>query len=209
MTLEKHAAEETLEEYSRAALPDAEAEILEEHLLVCPECQDRLAEIDAFMRVARQAAMKLQMEEQEALEVRWRELWRWVMRPAVLATACTLAVLVVGLAVGWRAGERREPAFSVYLQAVRGGETLLRASAPGGRPLHFRLDPGGLPALDSYRLEIADVRGTVVLETVARPNAGELTAEVTRHLPAASYWVRVYEPSPPRTLLREFGLTIR
>jgi hypothetical protein len=48
-----------------------------------------------------------------------------------------------------------------------------------------------------------------VLEAAARWNAGAITVEVTRRLAVARYWVRLYEPGPPRTLLREFALAIQ
>lgn len=208
MKLNGHAPEEMLEEYSRGVLPDAEAECLEEHILICPQCQDRLAEVDAFLDAARRAAARLQMEPPATLEENWRGLLRWLARPARLAAAAGLTVLLAGAVVAWRAGQRSAPVFSVYLQAVR-GEGALGARAPVNRPLQLRLDPAGLPALKSCRVEIVDTRGATVLEAAARWDAGVITVEVTRRLAAARYWVRLYEPGPRRTLLREFALAIQ
>jgi hypothetical protein len=208
MELNGHAPEEMLEEYSRGRLPEAEAECLEEHLLVCPRCQDRLAEVDAFVGAARQAAAKLQMEPQASLEGNWRALMQWLARPERLAVATGVAILLAGAVVVWRTGPRNEPVVSVYLQAVRGGEGLLSARAPAGKRLQLRLDPAGLPALGSYRLEIVDTRGTGAFEAEARRDAGEISAQVTTRLAAGRYWVRLYEPRSPSPLLREFGLAI-
>jgi anti-sigma factor RsiW len=205
MELNGHAPEEMLEEYSRGRLPEAEAECLEEHLLVCPQCQDQLAEVDAFVDAARQAAARLQMEPQAR---NWRALWQWLARPAPLAMATGVAILLAGAVVVWRTGPRNEPVVSVYLQAVRGGEGLLNAHAPVDKRLRLRLDPAGLPALGSYRLQIVDTRGTGVFEAEARRDAGEISAQVTTRLAAGRYWVRLYEPRSPGPLLREFGLAI-
>jgi hypothetical protein len=208
MKLEGHVPEEMLEEYSRGKLPDAEAECLEEHLLICPECQDRLAELDDFVGATRQATARLQMEPSPGLEDNWRALVRWLGRPARMAAGVGLAVVLTGAVLAWRAGQPHGPAISVYLQAVRGGEGLLSAHAPAGRPLRLRLDSAGLPALPSYRLEIVDLHGAAVFGAEVQSQAGEITAEVNRRLPAARYWVRLYQPNPQRTLLREYALTI-
>lgn len=209
MMSEGHTSEEVLEEYSRGTLPDAEAAVVEEHLLICPQCQGRLAEIDAFVDATRQAASRLQMSPPTTWEEIWHGLWRWLTRrPAPLAAATALAVLLAIVAIAWRVGNRDEPAFSVYLQAVRGGETLLNVRAPLGRPLLLELDPVGLPVLPSYRLEIVDARGAAVFEATARHHATAITVEVARRLSAGAYWIRLYEPHPSRTLLREFGLLI-
>jgi hypothetical protein len=208
MELNGHAPEEMLEEYSLGRLPEAEAECLEEHLLVCPQCQDRLAEVDAFVGAARQAAARLQVEPQASPEGNWRALLPWLARPARLAVATGVVILLAGAVVVWRKGPRNEPVVSVYLQTVRGGEGLLGARAPVDKQLRLRLDPAGLPALGSYRLEIVDAHGAGVFEAEARRDAGEIAAQVTTRLAAGRYWVRLYEPRSPGLLLREFGLRI-
>ena len=209
MMAEGHTSEEMLEEYSRGTLPDAEAAVVEEHLLICPRCQARLAEVDAFVDATRQAAVRLQTAPPTTWEEIWHGLCRWVTRrPVRLAATTAMAALLATVAITWWVGNRDQPAFSVYLQAVRGGETLLNARAPLGRPLLLKLDPAGLPVLPSYRLEIVDPRGAAVFEATAQRNATAITVEVARRLSAGAYWVRLYEPYPSRTLLREFGLLI-
>jgi hypothetical protein len=43
----RHVADDILEQCAMRRLPEAEAGPLEEHLLICPQCQDRLeAEIE-------------------------------------------------------------------------------------------------------------------------------------------------------------------
>ena len=44
-----HIDEDTLERYAMSQLPVGELAPVEEHLLVCPHCQDRLAEIDRLL----------------------------------------------------------------------------------------------------------------------------------------------------------------
>jgi len=50
-----HIDEDTLERYAMNRLPEAEAAAVEEHLLVCQDCQDRLAGIDRFLADLRSA----------------------------------------------------------------------------------------------------------------------------------------------------------
>jgi hypothetical protein len=54
-----HIEEELLERYSLGKLGEDECASLEEHLLVCHSCQDRLAETDEFVRTIRAAVPRL------------------------------------------------------------------------------------------------------------------------------------------------------
>ncbi len=53
-----HISEEDLESYSMNRLPEERMAAVEEHLLVCPECQDRLEETDSYIRAIRSAAVR-------------------------------------------------------------------------------------------------------------------------------------------------------
>ncbi len=46
----EHATEEALEEYALGRLRGTALTRLEEHILICEECQDRLSELDAFVQ---------------------------------------------------------------------------------------------------------------------------------------------------------------
>lgn len=50
-----HIDDDALEAYSLGRLADADAAPVEEHLLVCAECRDRLAEWDEYVRAMRSA----------------------------------------------------------------------------------------------------------------------------------------------------------
>ncbi len=54
MNTDLHFPDAVLEEYSLHNLADCA--LLEEHLLLCHTCQDRLAEIEEYVRVVRAAA---------------------------------------------------------------------------------------------------------------------------------------------------------
>ncbi len=207
MFFENHTSEEQLEEYSRGTLSTEDVEILEEHLLVCPRCQDRLAELDAFVDAARQAAARMQIAPPPTLEDYWRGASRWLWRPAPVIT---FACLIVGLAVAprmWQAAGTNQGAYAVRLQSMRGAAALPNASAPADRPLELTLDLAGLPEQPSYRVEIVDRGGATVFESAVKRGASETKVSVPKRLRAAQHWVRLYEPQSG-ALLREYGLEV-
>ena len=58
-----HISDDTLERYAMESLRGSESEPLEEHLLVCPGCRERLdAELE-FVAVMRGAAAKIREAE--------------------------------------------------------------------------------------------------------------------------------------------------
>jgi anti-sigma factor ChrR (cupin superfamily) len=56
MMSHSHPAEDVLEQYAMDKLSEAEAVPVEEHLLVCQGCRERLALLDDFVRSIRSAA---------------------------------------------------------------------------------------------------------------------------------------------------------
>lgn len=50
-----HISEDDLERYALGCLPEAQEAPLEEHLLVCEECRDRLARWDEYVGAMRAA----------------------------------------------------------------------------------------------------------------------------------------------------------
>jgi hypothetical protein len=52
----QHIAEDSLEQYAMDAFPESEAGPLEEHLLMCTACQDRLRTTDGYVAAMRAAA---------------------------------------------------------------------------------------------------------------------------------------------------------
>ncbi len=59
-SFDRHFPEQTWEEYALGMSSEEVCTLLEEHLLVCPRCQDLLAEVDEYIRIARAAAALLE-----------------------------------------------------------------------------------------------------------------------------------------------------
>lgn len=55
---ELHPDEDTLEAYAMGKLGETESQRVEEHLLLCADCGDRLAELDAFLATLREVAQE-------------------------------------------------------------------------------------------------------------------------------------------------------
>ena len=206
-----HATEEALESYSMGTLPEAEAGILEEHLLVCAACQERLTEADRYVRAVRAAASKLRA----GAPADRRGFVAWL--PGFFATpelawtlgaVCCLAI-VWWAAHGWRTSSPlgAQPV-AVLLQTVRGEVPAADASAPTGHPLMLETDLAGLPVSTAYDLRVIDQAGSPVERLRAAPEDGRLRAQVPKGLRKGRYWVRLYSGGGAADLLREYALRV-
>lgn len=55
----KHVAEDDLENYVMRTLPESACAALEEHLLMCSDCRDRLEPTDEYVAAMKAAAAKI------------------------------------------------------------------------------------------------------------------------------------------------------
>jgi hypothetical protein len=208
----EHADGEHLERYSMGTLVGPEAEALEEHLLVCPTCQDELAEIDAYVRTVQAAASRLR-SEQPLSRVRTRSgFWAFFRQPGLaygaIAAVCLILAMWVSLTRQSPPGSSGLPPVAVLLQAVRGPGGTIDARAPGGRPLILRADLSGLPPQTDWELEVVDARGARVQRFAGSASEGSLEVKLTAGLAAGQYWVRLYAPGSGSEPQREFALRV-
>ena len=63
MIFVQHPSEDDLEAYAMRTLPEQEIGPLEEHLLICSACRDRLQGTDEYVAAMRAAAGKIRQEE--------------------------------------------------------------------------------------------------------------------------------------------------
>lgn len=204
-----HAGDDELELYSMGRLSGHDLEVFEEHLLVCASCQDRLAEVDSFVRATRTAAKDLagDVDAKPGYVERLRGVFS-VRHPAWLAAAA-VAVLVAGIFWIFRPGFQatQTPAVAVYLQTSRSGDKAASVSADY-RP-ELKIDVSEWPALSSYTVELVDARGERVWQSAANPGGGKLTVAVGRTLPKGLYWVRLYASVHSGEALREYALKVQ
>lgn len=201
-----HASDELLERYAMSKLLEPEAAGLEEHLLVCSECRDRLEETETFLAAFRQVAQEPQPARRSLPNrILANLLLRQVPRLAWVPAAAAIALLAVWIPMQREGGGSAK---SVELMAYRSSDGSRSAAIRSGERVEFRADLTGLPAAEAYRLEIVDLEGTVVYRSEAKPEATKLVISINDRLEAGRYWVRIYQLDQAETPLREFGIQV-
>ena len=192
-----HPTEEILEEYARNHLPEALVAQVEEHLLICPSCQDAVSEIDRFVS-AFQAATK---QPDPAVH---RIPAAWLSGPAVSRLGIAAAV-ILALTVVWKHPQAASTPVTVSLSSLRGSNAL--SPAPAGKPLQLNIDAPDVAPGNDYRVEVVDATGNPVWTGTVSGTSGKLYAPMPKSLSRGVYWVRLY--SADSELLREFGMTVK
>lgn len=191
-------SEETVERYCLGRLVSEELERFEEHLLVCPDCQDRVAVSDEYVAVMKLALGELRAKQAKTAGKRWNP-FHWT---PLLAGGVAAATLAFFLHFRSPAGDPTPQV--VPLRAIRGFEDPA-AAAPAGALLVLKADLSELPELPSYGIAIADQGGATLWEGKGVPEQGQLTVTLPRKLSPGRYWVRILGGGG---LLREFGLKV-
>jgi anti-sigma factor RsiW len=207
----EHAQDEDLERYSIGTLSGPEGEALEEHLLLCPTCQDELAEIDTYVRTVRAAASRLKSDSLLNRPRSRSGLWAFFRQPGLAygAIAAVCLMLAVWVSLSRKpASSSGFPPVAVLLQAIRGPGGAIDARAPGGRPLILRADLSGLQAQALWELEVVDARGARVHRSAGTASEGRLEVRLATGLAAGQYWVRLYAPGSGSGPLREYALRV-
>jgi anti-sigma factor RsiW len=199
MTNNQHVEENVLELYALGRLAEPQLGEVEEHLLVCHACQERLEAEDQFIAAARGALVQQPPPEKEEASL-WARLTakRWTL-PAgagALALASLLLVMV------FTRSNRTE---SVQLIARRGAENAA-ASVRAGSRVEMTLETAGLPESARYYIEVANQDGKAVWSGSSARTGSGMKVSVDESLAAGNYWVRIYRDAGHEDLLREFSL---
>jgi hypothetical protein len=225
--LEKgHITDTALEQYSLEHLAEPDLGTVEEHLLICATCQDRLQEVDEFVRAFRAAHTRLSAEEggggvpnRNADPIKPTDFQRhaptggdtpvgWFQRPQLWAAGLAFAALGLVMVPAWRlsnAPAASEPA-TIALIAQRGAAGVVEA--PAGR-VRLQLDLKGINRAEgTAQVEIADERGKVLWQRQV-PFADSTTVAPEPGFAAGQYWVRIRAVGADAPLLREYGLKLR
>lgn len=181
---------------------------VEEHLLLCEECRERLQAADDYVRAMRTALAELE-EERNRQSEGGAAGWKPRLRLPKLAWAGALAA-AVAVIVLVRPPKSAEPVpVELQLAALRGGPAETGPAVPEGRPLTLRLDAEGLQTPPPYEVRVVDADGEGRFTAAAAPEQGILTVTLPEGLPAGRYWVRILPPGGAETPLREFGFTVK
>ena len=223
-----HATEELLEEYTFGRIREPQLGWLEEHLLICPQCQSELDDIEEYKVFMKAGLASFEGERLAAAGSRDMQtrlgssvrLWYSVreafslcfalprMPGAKSLSAAAVLLVLAGTAVIWwmqSSPVAMAPVAVIRLIALRGGDGDV-ARAPSGRPLDLVFNRTDLAADLSYRAEVVDSSGRQMWSGNVRITEQNLAIRVDRPLHVGAYWVRLYTSAGQ--LLREFGLSV-
>ncbi len=205
MQLDKneHASDEALEQYAMGSLGEPILGEIEEHLLLCSQCQNHLKEIDAFRAAMRSAAAHVEREGESR-----KRFWTGLSATFSLGRlgwALALGGLVIfGLALRvWMSAPEKSPPVALFLATSRGAEV---RHAPARRPLELSLDTTALAAYPAYQVDAVDAMGRMQPQPQTRVAEGKVQASLPKGLAPGTYFIRLYSPS--HELLREYGLVV-
>ena len=211
MSLSSHIEEEVLEAYSLGRIADREAAGLEEHLLLCSACQERLEQTDDFVRAFRVAVHGLAPTTEYKRPSAAGRVWNWLaagLSPAPMAAVVAVTAMAV-VALAPRPADSQAAPAAIRLQALRGNGVSLSHEYPANRRLQLELDTKALSG-DAYRVEVSDSQGQRLWQSQASVPVqdGLIRVSVTRTMPSGLCWVRLYDPQSGQ-LAREFGFRTR
>jgi len=193
-----HGTEDQLELYALGRLPDSDLPRLEEHLLVCTTCREKLNGIEDFALAMREASGKVIVPK--AGRVGWG-LASFFRRPAVSMTLAFVALLAV-LAVFSNGRTKFAPSASLQLTATRGEMPIAVAAREFDVTLSDGPREGG-----PFRIEVLNAMGASVWGGLAESGPVGVQFKLTQRLSQGDYFVRLYSVSGQ--VLREYGFRIR
>ena len=186
---------------------------VEEHLLFCNLCLDRVegeeqfaAEVKAGLRHIEEAkASKARATIRRAgvvgfLDLSWNRPLAWMGGTAAVGAAILMAVFLVPR----QSGTAEETLVALSVQ--RSGSVTEATPARAGAPVRLSIDVTELRLVAQYKLEIVDSTGRQVAQAVVSRSGQTLAWPRALKLSPGSYWVRVYDGGGDGELLREFAL---
>lgn len=195
MDLNFHGTDDQLEEYVFGRLPRPDLPALEEHLMICGACRDRLDAIEALTASFKEALGTSQAElKPSSTRVDW---FAWFAQKPLFFIAAGLVVLFAVLSIFSNGHTKFAPVATLQLTASRGE----MPSAAPARELDLTLadaPPEGGP----LRMEIVNATGRLLWSGPAG-----IQVKAVRQFGPGDYFVRLYSVSGK--VLREYGFRIR
>ncbi len=196
MEATSHESDERLELYALGRLCDSEVIGIEEHLLVCDVCRERLDESAGAAFVIGEALRANPVPFQRSLLDWLKNGW---LRPQ-FAFAGALAVLVLAVGLLWRGNSGLAPVASLQLTAMRGDDV---RSVPLARELDITFGD----AAGASKVEVVDSNGSPVWSGAPELVGGAVRAKVVKPLSRGEYFARVYDSAG--RMLHEYGFRVR
>lgn len=188
-----HPSDEALERFLLNQLQEQEADWVEEHMLVCGQCLDRVQILEEEI-----ADLKRALQETAAQAKTKRTAFQ--PRSVFLAAA---AVLVLMIAVPLLL-EKSRPISELDLVALRGNRSIPTATI--GQPIRLNLDCQDL-ADHPINVQVVDSAGREVWQGSAEVRDEKASVEMSGVHGTGQYWVRLFSKGEGKAsqLLREYG----
>lgn len=196
--LSAHGSDDQLEQYALGRLPAAEISQLEEHLLACDDCREKVDEFEAVGAGFREA---LTEEWVSANTPRSHWLLAMLRRPAV-SMALAFAVLIAVVGLFSQRQTKFAPVATLELMALR---SEMPATVPA-RQFELTLTDGPKEG-GPFRVEVVNAVGASMWRGLAESGPAGVRVEVKQRLGRGDYFVRLYAASG--AVLREYGFRVR
>ena len=199
-----HIADDVLEKYVMNTLAEQDVGPVEEHLLVCSDCQERVTETEEFIQVTK-AALRDGEHKPAARAARagghGGVLHSWFTLPLLSAA---VAAVVLGFVLPRHAVIPQAGPNQVRLYAMRGSDSLKHALA--GEPLTVDLEASELSPALRYRVNVVNSEGKQVWSGLAEQVGSDIRITLDPAPRPGRYWFRVYRDTD---LVREYGLELQ
>jgi anti-sigma factor RsiW len=190
--LTSHGTDDQLELYALGQLPSSQVIVLEEHLLACPACLERLEEAENWAIAAREV-----LSQDPAPVAKAATKWFTWPRFAWAGVALAVLALAIGIGLSSRGGVKLAPVASLQLTAMRGEmDTVDPAN-------EFDLTLTDAPPSSALQVRLVDAAGASIWN--GRTNGVQV--RIKRALKAGTYFVRVY--GADGQMLHEYGFRVR
>ena len=190
-----HETDEQLELFGLGRLTEQRVAVVEQHLLLCEVCQERLSDVETFAVAMRQAVG----DEPKVQAIKGSFEWltfRSLMQPALAWTA-GFAPLLFAVGLYLHSDRNVVPVASLQLTATRGD---LQTAMPARQTEMILADA---PALPSLRAEVVDDTGGPVWSG-ALENGHRI--KLVKQVAPGTYFVRLYDDAGK--LLHEYGFRV-
>jgi hypothetical protein len=191
-----HRTDEQLELYALNRLPESEFGLIEEHLIVCAACREKLDGIGDFALGMREAPGAERPERRFAAK-----LGSFFRIPA-FSMGLAFSTLLIVIAVFSNVRTQFAPAASLQLTATRGEMPV----AVPARAFDLRLTDGPREG-GPFKVEVLNAMGVSLWAGLANSSPAGVEVNVPQPLTRGDYFVRLY--SPAGEMLREYGFRVR
>ena len=195
-----HQTDERLELYALGRLPEPWVAEVEEHLLVCAACQERVNDLEAYARAMRQA-ISTEPAESSHLFSWFQQSWfqQSRLKMPVLAWAGGLAAILLAVTLYLQFVPHLAPLASLQLTAMRGA----MPSVGSARETDITL--ADAPPGAALRAVVVDSAGSTVWNGALEPRTHKIA--LARALAPGNYFVRLFDDGGK--LLHEYGFQVR